>query len=81
VLGAPVREIKKIPVFTSSFERFSVSSGDWPWRPADRVNDVEISAPATIAVEVFIDRHLCCDYRNCLDMCSMGVFGLVDDVV
>ena len=42
---------------------------------------MEISAPATIVVEVFIDRHLCCDFRNCLDMCSMGVFSLVDDVV
>jgi NAD-dependent dihydropyrimidine dehydrogenase PreA subunit len=42
---------------------------------------LQISAPATIAVEVYIDRQLCCDYRICLEMCSMGVFGVVDGVV
>jgi len=42
---------------------------------------VEISAPATIAVDVTIDRQLCCDNRNCLEMCSMGVFGVVDGAV
>jgi NAD-dependent dihydropyrimidine dehydrogenase PreA subunit len=42
---------------------------------------VQISAPTTIAVEVHIDRQLCCDYRICVEMCSMGVFEVVDDVV
>jgi len=42
---------------------------------------LEISAPTTIAIEVYIDRNLCCDYRVCLEMCSMGVFGLVDKEV
>jgi NAD-dependent dihydropyrimidine dehydrogenase PreA subunit len=42
---------------------------------------LEISAPTTIAIEVSIDRNLCCDYRICLEECSMGVFELVDNEV
>jgi len=42
---------------------------------------LEISAPATIAVEVYIERQLCCDCGICLEMCSMGVFELVGESI
>jgi len=42
---------------------------------------MEICAPGTIAIEVYIDKRLCCECGTCIEMCSMGVFDLVDGTV
>ncbi|HUK39085.1 MAG TPA: hypothetical protein VLV30_08235 [Methanomicrobiales archaeon] len=42
---------------------------------------MEVSAPATIGIEVSIDKRLCCNCGTCIDRCSMGVFDLFEDGV
>jgi NAD-dependent dihydropyrimidine dehydrogenase PreA subunit len=35
---------------------------------------LEIYAPGTLTIEVYIDKHWCCECGTCIGMCSMGVF-------
>ncbi len=39
---------------------------------------MEISMPTTVQIEVYIDPDRCGNSCICIDLCSMGVFGILD---